>query len=122
MEIINCHTDPRYKFKGYKFRWEKHIALVDRGTRWGNPFIVGEDGDRKKVVALYRRYAIWRLEEQPDWLDSLLDKTALACWCAPNVCHAEVLADLIEERKRFLAEQERRINTVKKEDQCLRQK
>lgn len=39
---------------------------IMRGSRWGNPFIVGVDGTREEVVQLFEEYAGWRLSIQPD--------------------------------------------------------
>lgn len=66
---------------------------VDRGTKYGNPFIVGEDGSRTTVCRLFERYAKWRLTVQPQWLDDLRGKD-VACWCAPKLCHGETLIRL----------------------------
>lgn len=66
---------------------------VDRGSRWGNPFVVGVDGDRAEVCRLFEIYAQHRLTYQPTWLDPLKGKD-LKCWCAPQQCHAETLERL----------------------------
>lgn len=73
---------------------------IDRGSRWGNPFILGcdVDGSRKEVIDLYTRYAKWRLTIQPDWLKPLRGKD-LACWCAPLPCHGDVLLELLKEKR-----------------------
>ena len=34
-------------------------VLIDRRTRWGNPFVVGRDGTRPQVIARYRA-DLWR--------------------------------------------------------------
>jgi hypothetical protein len=63
---------------------------VDRATPWGNPFVLGRDGDRAAVIAAYRdRY----LPSRPDLLARLgeLRGKALGCWCAPLACHGDVL-------------------------------
>lgn len=66
---------------------------VDRQSKWGNPFVINQDGDRDQVCDLYAEYANWRLTIQPDWLDELRGKD-LACWCAPQRCHADTLIQL----------------------------
>lgn len=66
---------------------------VDRGTDWGNPFIMKTKKDRDYVCDLYEQYAIWRLKVEPFWLAALRDHD-LACWCAPKRCHAETLLRL----------------------------
>ena len=34
-------------------------VLIDRRTRWGNPFVIGRDGTREQVIARYRA-DLWR--------------------------------------------------------------
>ena len=31
-------------------------VYIDRGSRWGNPFRIGPDGDRAAVIAKYERW------------------------------------------------------------------
>ena len=70
--------------------------VVARPSRWGNPFVVGRDGDRVECVALYRR-ALERgeLSFTVDDVRRHLAGRDLACWCALDVaCHADVLLDV----------------------------
>lgn len=68
---------------------------VDRGTDWGNPFVIqsATESERNRVCDLYEQYARWRLTVEPHWLDPLHGKN-VACWCAPKRCHAETLIRL----------------------------
>lgn len=68
---------------------------VDRFTRWGNPFLIGTHGDRDEVIA---KYAEW-IQEKPYLLERLdnLRGRDLACWCAPEACHADILLKLANE-------------------------
>ncbi|MER6065073.1 DUF4326 domain-containing protein [Streptomyces sp. NPDC001792] len=52
------------------------------------------DGTRAEVVAMYRAYLL----ERPELLESVeeLRGKTLACWCAPELCHADVLAELAD--------------------------
>jgi Domain of unknown function (DUF4326) len=64
-----------------------------RGTRWGNPFVIGRDGDRAKVVRLYRRW-LWRAIQTQTGMGEvvrLLHGRDLCCCCAPAACHGDVL-------------------------------
>ncbi|SDP92274.1 protein of unknown function [Phyllobacterium sp. YR620] len=81
-----------------------HVA---RPGPWGNPFIVGKDGDREQCVDLYTALlsGLLALAKSPDiealkasrsyvgtHLDELRGKN-LACWCALDgkPCHADIL-------------------------------
>ena len=63
---------------------------VDRKTIWGNPFILGKNGDRDTVCDKFELFALQKLQDEPNWLDPLKGKD-LKCWCAPSRCHAETL-------------------------------
>jgi Domain of unknown function (DUF4326) len=67
------------------------LVRVDRATPWGNPFMLGQDGDRATVIARYRDHY---LPSRPDLLARLseLRGKALGCLCAPEACHGDVLA------------------------------
>jgi hypothetical protein len=69
---------------------------ISRGTRWGNPFVIGKDGDRAEVIAKFREYASARLEVDKHWLVPLVGKD-LVCFCAPLACHGDVLIEMIGE-------------------------
>ena len=71
---------------------EAHDVYVGRPTQWGNPFVIGRDGNRDDVIA---KYTTWLLRN-PQLLAQLptLRGKVLACWCAPLACHADVLVRL----------------------------
>lgn len=65
---------------------------VDRKSPWGNPFVLGVDGNRVQVIAKYSRW----LRSQPELLRRLPEIRGkdLACHCAPLPCHADLLLRL----------------------------
>lgn len=69
-------------------------VYVGRPSRWGNPYRIGQDGTREEVIAKYRRW----LMRQPELLAQIhtLRGQTLGCWCAPQPCHADVLAELAD--------------------------
>lgn len=72
-----------------------NAVYIGRPSKWGNPFIIGQDGTREEVVEKYREW----IEEQPDLqlaLDELEGKD-LVCWCAPSPCHGDVLLEQLKE-------------------------
>ncbi len=78
---------------------------VDRTTKWGNPFVIGKDGNREECIAQYRRFvagnAATRREDVlasrrlvAEHIGDLKGKN-LACWCPMDgPCHADVLLEL----------------------------
>jgi hypothetical protein len=93
------------------FRLPPGAVKVDRTTKWGNPFVVGEDGTRAECVELYTLLAAGgylcvsksaeHVERQKRALAALrtdleaLRGRDLACWCAHGTpCHADVLLAL----------------------------
>ena len=70
------------------------VALVDRRSKWGNPFRLGAHGTREEVITLYR-LLLWRrirIGSIPLHDLAQLNSKRLACWCHPLPCHAHVLA------------------------------
>ncbi|WP_422733395.1 DUF4326 domain-containing protein [Micromonospora sp. WMMD558] len=59
-----------------------------------SPYRPGPDGSRDEVVEKYRAYLLGR----PDLLALLPDLRGrrLGCWCVPERCHAEVIAELAD--------------------------
>jgi hypothetical protein len=71
---------------------QSYDVYIGRPSKWGNPFMIGPDGDRSEVI---RRYRDW-IRTQPDLLAALpeLKGRVLGCWCAPQACHGDVLVEL----------------------------
>jgi hypothetical protein len=81
-------------------------TYIGRGSKWGNPYVIGKDGDRDEVIAKFRAYAEVRLKHFPDWLEPLEGQNLL-CFCAPLPCHGDVLVSLIKglEESEFCGEE-----------------
>ena len=64
-------------------------VYIGRGSKWGNPFRIGPDGDRATVIAKYERW----LARQYHLLAAAdaLRGHDLVCFCAPLPCHGDVL-------------------------------
>lgn len=73
---------------------EKYDVYIGRPSKWGNPFVVGRDGKRGECVDLYRD---WILNGRGKYLLNDLHELrgkVLGCYCKPNKCHGDVLAEL----------------------------
>jgi len=62
--------------------------------KWGNPFVVGQDGNRLECIIKYREWIV----NQPELMKSIheLKGKKLGCWCSPKRCHGDVLAELAD--------------------------
>ena len=81
--------------KVVNLRKEKYDVYIGRGSKWGNKFVIGKDGDREEVV---RKYKEWLLQNK-ELLGSLheLKDKVLGCFCKPKACHGDVLVELVNE-------------------------
>lgn len=93
--------------KGFNLQVESHAAnglaaaTVARPGRWGNPFVIGRDGDQARCVARYRAWIT-----QPGQVALRAEARAalagrnLACWCAPGTpCHGDALLVLVNQTR-----------------------
>ena len=71
----------------------KGAIYVGRGTKWGNPYKIGKDGNREQVISKYRDHAKFMCDFERDFIEPLVGKD-LACHCAPKACHGDVLLEL----------------------------
>ena len=77
---------------------DDYDIYIGRGSRWGNPYVIGKDGDRDEVI---RKYSSWikqeikagRITKQD--LQELSGKR-LGCFCKPKKCHGDVLVKAVE--------------------------
>ena len=84
--------------KVVNLRNERYDIYIGRGSKWGNRFIIGRDGNREEVIRKYRK---WILNNK-ELLSSLheLKGKVLGCFCKPLACHGDVLSELVEKLER----------------------
>jgi hypothetical protein len=97
--VIKTRNTPvrvrRKRTKGFKLQDSSPnnlpVIYVGRPTRWGNPFVVGIDGNLEEVMIKYRDWLQKKLEDDPNFLEPLRGKN-LACWCPlDRPCHVDIL-------------------------------
>jgi hypothetical protein len=81
MRVVHCEREP-------------YDVYIGRPSKWGNPFVIGEHGDRAEVIRKYREHLL----RSPELVASLheLRGKVLGCWCKPKACHGDVLVELLE--------------------------
>jgi len=72
----------------------KYDEFIGRGSQWGNPFKIGQDGNRQQVIEMYEKWIIeqnYLMEDIPE-----LKGKILGCYCKPELCHGDVLVKLAD--------------------------
>jgi hypothetical protein len=70
------------------------VVYIDRGTIFGNPFVMPGDGDRDEVCDAYADHYLTHKPTISAKLESLRGKL-LVCHCYPDRCHGESLIDAL---------------------------
>jgi hypothetical protein len=114
MSVVNCkvkHIRPEYDNLKEWMEDENNIYIARRGivildkkrfppqtSNFANPYKIGKDGTREEVITKYKNYITNKLEK-----DEILQKELimmkgknLGCWCYPEMCHGNILLELIE--------------------------
>lgn len=77
---------------------EKCTIYIGRPSIFGNPFIIGKDGNRDEVIKKYRDYVI----NNPKLLEAIkgLDiDDILGCYCKPLSCHGDIIIEIFNNIK-----------------------
>jgi len=91
--VINIKTEAEYQTEKSTPTYE----YIGRGSYWGNPYSMYEEGaDREEVIRKYKYD--FDFEKFPNKEKSEVYKLAgkrLGCFCKPQACHGDVLADFL---------------------------
>lgn len=71
---------------------------VDRGSKFGNPFILNDDGTRDHVCDCYEHNYLPNKPSITNSIDDLKGKV-LICYCYPLRCHGDALAAMANGKK-----------------------
>ena len=58
---------------------------IGRGSPWGNPYVIGKDGNRDDVCDKFEAHVLPTLDIGP------LRGKHLVCFCAPLRCHGDAI-------------------------------
>ena len=78
----------------YKDIIPENSVPIYRPTKFGNPFILGKDGNRTEVID---KYINW-IKSQPELLELAkieLKGKNLICCCSPKKCHGDWLLNYV---------------------------
>lgn len=84
---------------------EPGAVYIGRGSRLGNPFKIGRDGNRAEVIEKYEAWFEEQIERRNGAVLAALKDLSqraergdlvLGCFCAPLACHGDVLKRYLE--------------------------
>lgn len=91
--VINIKHQPEYNLNKSTSSYE----YIGRGSYWGNPYSMYEDGnDREEVIRKYKYD--FDFEKFPNKDKSEVYKLVgkrLGCFCKPQTCHGDILAEYL---------------------------
>jgi hypothetical protein len=120
MSIVNCKVNfirPQYNNlrdwmldannvyigrAGIVFVTNPETGNMERFPKTGhvfqNPYIIGKHGTREEVLQKYNTYIQEKLNKNPELVKELLllKNKNLGCWCYPEMCHGNILIELIQ--------------------------
>lgn len=91
--VINIKKNEQYK----NLKSTPEYEYIGRGSYWGNPYSMHEEGSsREEVIRKFKYdfdYEKFPNKEKPE-VYKLAGKR-LGCFCKPEACHGDVLADFL---------------------------
>jgi len=103
--VVNLKFTPLHNaiYIGRKHYSKKHGLLEE--SPLANPFVIGRDGSRAEVLEKYKNWLLSQITQTSSpALQELLrlrnillsaQTLTLACWCKPEACHGDILADIL---------------------------
>lgn len=91
--VINIKVEPAYQ----SVKSTPNYEYIGRGSYWGNPYSMYEEGDNREEVIRKYKYD-FDYEKFPNKEKSEVYKLVgkrLGCFCKPQACHGDVLADYL---------------------------
>lgn len=91
--VVNIKTESEYQAEKSTPNYE----YIGRGSYWGNPYSMYEDGDDREEVIRKFKYD-FDYEKFPNKEKSKIYQLAgkrLGCFCKPLACHGDVIADFL---------------------------
>ena len=95
--------DPKTDLVNVERHDSDEVRMVDRSTKFGNPFRLEEDGGeytREQSVEEYREWFKNKIQTDPEFREAVkqLRGETLGCWCKPKKCHGDVILEYLRGR------------------------
>lgn len=69
-------------------------VYIGRPSIFGNPYVIGIDGNRREVLQRFAHYFLVKLKNEPQFRKEVLALRGkvLGCFCKPRLCHGDIIA------------------------------
>jgi hypothetical protein len=73
------------------------LVVIDRTTKFGNPYKIAGSITRDVSLTLYRRHFLEKIKDHKQFKMEVLALAGsrLGCWCKPLACHGDIIAELL---------------------------
>lgn len=97
-ELVNSKENSNKRTVVVNKKKDNYDVYIGRGSKYGNPYIIGEDGSRDIVIRKYKEYFYENLAscEFTDKELYKLKNKRLGCFCKPENCHGDIIADYVD--------------------------
>ena len=81
-------------------KYDVYIGRAGKGKSgyFGNPFKIGEDGNREEVIQKYKAWFWNRVNKDVEFRNRVMELKGmtLGCFCHPKPCHGDVIIAWLE--------------------------
>lgn len=94
--VVNINKEKQF----LRIKSTDSYEYIGRGSYWGNPYSMYEDGDEREEVLRKYKYD-FDFDKFPNKRKEDVYKLAgkrLGCFCKPLKCHGDILADFLNQR------------------------
>lgn len=88
--------------KVVNLKHHEYDVRIDRKTIFGNPYVIGLNGDRADVIRLYKIWFYEKIQRDPKFKEEVLKLQGkkLGCWCYPLACHGDIIIEYLKNNAR----------------------
>jgi len=72
-------------------------VYIGRGSPYGNPYVIGKDGDRTQVIEKFEKHFHERMRNDTTFFKAVSELRGkhIVCYCSPKACHGHVIAEYL---------------------------
>jgi hypothetical protein len=110
--LVGLEPLPLFEVKVVNKKLGGKGEYIGRPSPLGSPFQLECESDRPAVIAKYRAWLIEKIKEKDEpvlveleRLKGIAEATGelrLQCWCAPKMCHGDVIKEVLENFQSFI--------------------